>query len=89
MDKVQHAEVITARALAALEPLLKLIKPALNRKKLCIFPKTTGINKEIEALSSDWKVTSRIQQSLSDPRGKIVVLEAVNHESSDHGRSPT
>ncbi|MDB3952669.1 16S rRNA (guanine(527)-N(7))-methyltransferase RsmG [Alphaproteobacteria bacterium] len=80
IEKIQHAEVITARALSALEPLLKLIKPVLNEKKLCIFLKAEGINKEIETLSSDWKVTTRIQQSLSDPRGKIVVMEALNYE---------
>ncbi|MBE88135.1 MAG: 16S rRNA (guanine(527)-N(7))-methyltransferase RsmG [Rhodospirillaceae bacterium] len=83
IDKVQHAEVITARALSAIEPLLNIIKPVLNEKKLCIFPKAEGIDKEIEALPSDWKVTTRILQSLSDRRGKILVLEAANYELSD------
>ena len=78
IENMNDADVITARALAPLPTLLKYIEPILDEKKLCIFPKSSGINNEIALAAERWDVTSDIHGSLSDPRGRIVILEARN-----------
>lgn len=75
LESIQHIDVITARALASLPGLMKLIIPVLNEKKLCIFPKTKGINKELDEMGLDWVLSHHVVPSLSDPRGEILVLE--------------
>ncbi|HAT36748.1 MAG TPA: 16S rRNA (guanine(527)-N(7))-methyltransferase RsmG [Rhodospirillaceae bacterium] len=76
IERFSNINAVTARALAPLPALIKLIKPILNEKKLCIFPKTRGIKDELEQLEQGWVASSRIVPSLSDPRGEILVLEA-------------
>ena len=75
INKIQDIDVFTARALAPLPKLLKYIEPALNAKKICIFHKTEGINKELDRLNSEMFKSVRVLDSVSDPRGKILVLE--------------
>ena len=81
IDKVGPVDAVTARALAPLPTLLEYIQPILNEKKLCIFPKSGGIYNEIEAVTERWGVTYEVHPSLSDPRGRIVILEARNRVS--------
>ena len=74
VNTIQDIDVFTARALAPLPRLLKYIEP-ISTKKVCIFHKTEGINKEIDGLDQDIVKTVRVLDSISDPRGKILVLE--------------
>ena len=79
---IKDINVITARALAPLPRLVKLIRPILNDKKVCIFHKTKGINKEIEQLMPGIVQSVKIVDSISDSRGKILVLEVKESEYS-------
>ncbi len=74
VNTIQDIDVFTARALAPLPRLLKYIEP-IPTKKVCIFHKTEGINKEIDGLDPAILKTVRVLDSISDPRGKILVLE--------------
>ncbi|MGY9105224.1 MAG: 16S rRNA (guanine(527)-N(7))-methyltransferase RsmG [Alphaproteobacteria bacterium] len=80
INKIPDIDVITARALGSLESIMKMVEPVLNERKLCIFPKSKGINKELESLPGRWIISSRIEPSLSDPRGQILVMEARNSD---------
>ena len=74
INTIQHIDIFTARALAPLPKLLEYIEPALNEKKVCIFHKTEGIDKELDLLNSDIVKCVRVLDSISDPRGRILVL---------------
>ena len=74
IDTIPNIDIFTARALAPLPKLLKYIEPALNEKKVCIFHKTEGIDKELDMLNSDILKFVRVLDSISDPRGRILVL---------------
>lgn len=76
IDSIPSFQAITARALAPLSSLMNMIKPVLDEKKLCIFPKTKGIIEELKEIEGAFVVSSRTVPSLSDPRGEILVLEA-------------
>lgn len=74
INKIQQIDIFTARALAPLPRLLKYIEPAFNEKKICIFHKTEGIDKELDLSNSDILKFARVLDSISDPRGRILVL---------------
>ena len=80
INKIPDIDVITARALGSLESIMKMIESTLNERKLCIFPKSQGINRELESLPRRWTISSRLEPSLSDPRGQILVMEAKNSD---------
>ncbi len=75
INTIKNIDVFTARALAPLPRLLKYIESTLNEKKVCIFHKTKGIDKELDRLNSEILKSALVLDSISDPRGKILVLE--------------
>jgi 16S rRNA (guanine527-N7)-methyltransferase len=87
IERFANGDVVTARALAPIPTLLEYIEPILNEKKLCIFAKASGINNELAVAAERWDISSDIRPSLSDPRGRIVILEARNRVANEPDRS--
>ena len=71
------ADVITARALAPLPKLLKLVKNQLTPENVCLFLKGETVGDELTQLQSYYNITFRTYPSLSGLKG--VVLEVKNH----------
>lgn len=77
----EPVEVVTARALAPLERLLGLAHRFFNDGTIGLFPKGRDVEREIEAARKDWKFDVRLEQSLTDPEGRIAVIEHLKAKS--------
>jgi len=69
------AAVVTARALAPLDRLLALAEPLAGPETRCVFLKGQDVDTELTEAAKSWKLRSRLVDSLSDPTGRIVVVE--------------
>jgi 16S rRNA (guanine527-N7)-methyltransferase len=81
----QNIEVATARALAPLPALLPMVYPLLKSGALGLFPKGQDVGSELTEAAKCWNIRSALVQSLTDPKGQIVVvrdLEPVQHPAS-------
>ncbi len=67
-------ERVTARACAPLERLLGYVEPLFARGAEGIFLKGEGADAEIVAARRHWRFDAEVKTSMSDPRGRIVVL---------------
>ena len=74
--KLQKADFITSRALAALPQLLEYALPytELERTKL-IFPKGRKYRGEVEEARKQWSFTTNVYRNTSSNDGVILVLE--------------
>ncbi|HXL67522.1 MAG TPA: 16S rRNA (guanine(527)-N(7))-methyltransferase RsmG [Xanthobacteraceae bacterium] len=79
-------DVVTARALAPLPRLIDLAAPLLGQGAKGIFLKTQHVGEELTETTKSWTLNSTIVPSLTDSRGRIVVIESVSRRS-DVGRS--
>jgi 16S rRNA (guanine527-N7)-methyltransferase len=70
-------DIVTARACAPLEGLLRLAEPFLAAKTECLFLKGERVEDELNLARKHWKMTARLCQSRSDPRGIILRLQQV------------
>lgn len=71
----QHADVISARALAPLHKLLSLSARHLDAGGVCIFPKGQAAEEEInEARAQGWKFSIDELKSATDPNAKILLI---------------
>ena len=77
-------DVVTARALAPLPKLLKLVHPLLKRGGRGLFPKGQDVEAELTAASKYWSIQPVLVPSRTDPRGRIVVIEGL--ESRTNGQ---
>lgn len=77
----EPVEVVTARALAPLERLLGLAYRFFNDGTIGLFPKGRDVEREIEAARKDWQFDVRLEQSLTDPEGRIAVIEHLKAKS--------
>lgn len=77
----EPVEVVTARALAPLERLFGLAHRFFTDGTIGLFPKGRDVEREIEAARKDWKFDVRLEQSLTDPEGRIAVIEHLKAKS--------
>ncbi len=69
------AAVVTARALAPLDVLLGHAERLADAATRCVFLKGQDVDTELTNAAKSWKLRHRLVDSLSDPTGKIVVVE--------------
>jgi len=67
--------VITARALAPLHRLLGYALPFFAPGTVALFAKGRGVEDEIEAAREAWTFKVRLENSLTDPEGRVAVIE--------------
>jgi len=69
------ADVIVARAVAAVDNLLLMVDKFLRPHTICLFLKGKGVEEELTHLPPALKMKAQILPSRSDPTGRILRLE--------------
>ena len=72
-----HFDVITARAVAPLDKLLRLSTHLSTENSLWVLPKGRNARSELDAARLHWHCEAEIQPSLTDPESGILVLRRV------------
>ena len=70
-----HYDFLISRALAKLNKLLTYSHNFMNKDTVLIFLKGKTVNEEIKEARKYWCFKSRVQQSYSDERGKILIIK--------------
>ena len=70
----EHAEVVTARALAPLTELLALAEPLLKTSAQALFPKGQDVEAELTLASKYWNIETTLVPSKTNPKARIVVV---------------
>jgi 16S rRNA (guanine527-N7)-methyltransferase len=70
-------DVVTARAVSPLDPLLRECAPLLRAGTLGLFPKGQDVASELTAASRYWRITAELVPSRTDSRGRIVVVRGL------------
>ncbi|WP_224816656.1 16S rRNA (guanine(527)-N(7))-methyltransferase RsmG [Hasllibacter sp. MH4015] len=68
----QHADVISARALAGLPRLMELALPHLAPDGALLFPKGESYADELEKIPPEWHTTTDVLPSITDPSAVIL-----------------
>ncbi len=76
-NTLEPIDVVTARALAPLPELLPMAYPLLKRGSLGVFPKGQDVGLELTEAAKCWNIQSELSQSLTDTRGRIVVVRGL------------
>ena len=91
LDFVENAptpiDVVTARALAPLPELLPMAYPLLKRGSLGVFPKGQDVGLELTEAAKYWNIRFDLSQSLTDARGRIVVVRGLEPKAASARRS--
>jgi len=77
-ERIGEVDIVTARALAPLPRLLELAQPFLRAGARAVFPKGQHLDEELTEAAKSWKIQSRILPSLTDPSGKILIIESAS-----------
>lgn len=75
-EQIGAVDIVTARALAPLARLLELAQPFLRAGARAVFPKGQYLDEELTEAAKSWMIQSRILPSLTDPSGKILIIES-------------
>ena len=67
--------MVTARAFAPLPKLLELTDPFLQSGARAVFLKSQDIDDELTTAAKSWNVNYRLRNSLTDPRGRILLID--------------
>lgn len=78
---LQHADVISARALSNLSTLVNHAKPHMALNCCLLFPKGTSYREELETLPRDWQINVETIPSLTDPDAVVLRFLSTNMES--------
>jgi 16S rRNA (guanine527-N7)-methyltransferase len=70
-------DVVTARALAPLVKALEFALPLLKRGAIGLFLKGQDIEVELTEAAKYWKIQASLAPSLTDPRGRIVIVQGL------------
>ena len=70
-------DIITSRALAKLDKLIFYSQKFLKKNTVLIFLKGKTVNDELKEASKKWKFQYEKHQSLSDPRGCVLILKKI------------
>ena len=68
-------DFLTSRALAKLDKLLTYSHNFMNKDTVLIFLKGKTVNEEIKEARKYWRFKSKVQQSCSDDRGKVLIIK--------------
>ncbi|MBW6528019.1 16S rRNA (guanine(527)-N(7))-methyltransferase RsmG [Sphingomonas sp. RHCKR7] len=71
-------DVISARAVAALEELLTMTRQLRGADTRLILPRGRGAATEIELARSRWQGTFHVEHSVTDPESLIVIADGVS-----------
>lgn len=78
----QQADVITARALAALDPLFSLIKQHQKPGGVAIIPKGKTVAEEITKAKANWGFDMMDRPSITDFEARILIIKDIRCERS-------
>jgi 16S rRNA (guanine527-N7)-methyltransferase len=67
--------MVTARAFAPLPKLLELTAPFLESGAKAAFLKSQDIDDELTTAAKSWNVNYQLRNSLTDPRGRILLID--------------
>ena len=70
-------DVVTARALAPLDELLKLAQPLLKSGATGLFPKGQDVEGELTRASKYWSIDAQLVPSQTSPQARIVVVRGL------------
>lgn len=76
-ERIGTVEVVTARALAPMDKQLLLAYPLLSTGARGLFLKGQDVDSELTEAAKSWSINYSIQPSLTDPRGRIVLVNRV------------
>jgi 16S rRNA (guanine527-N7)-methyltransferase len=83
------SDIVTARALAPISELLKLGWPFLTRsrspERAGLFLKSENCETELTAASKEWKMRIDSRPSITDPRGRVIVIRDLTPEVDANG----
>jgi 16S rRNA (guanine527-N7)-methyltransferase len=79
---VIRPDVVTARALAPLNDLLKLAHPLLKDGVKGLFPKGQHVEVELTEASKSWNIDAELVPSKTSPDGRIVVVSKLGTRTS-------
>src|SRR6478752_4709408 len=74
-------DVVTARAVAPLDELLKLAQPLLKTGAQGLFPKGQDVEGELTRASKYWNIDADLVPSKTSPQGRIVVVRGLKPRS--------
>lgn len=74
-------DVVTARALAPLDELLKLAHPLLRTGALGLFPKGQDVEVELTKASKSWNIEASLVPSKTNPDSRIVAVTKLRRRS--------
>lgn len=74
-------DVVTARALAPLDELLKLAHPLLRTGALALFPKGQDVEVELTKASKSWNIEASLVPSKTNPESRIVAVTRLRRRS--------
>ena len=75
------ADVVTARACAPLDELLKLAEPFIGEKGTGLFLKGAQAEEELTQAQRHWTMRLDRRESISDPAGKILIVSHLKRKS--------
>jgi 16S rRNA (guanine527-N7)-methyltransferase len=73
---IDRFDVVSARALAPLDNLLKLTAPLIAIGTTGIFPKGQDVDREIKLASISWRIEHELVESQTEIGAKIVVIKS-------------
>lgn len=82
----KHFDVISARAFAPLDRLLEVAERFAAPTSRWVLPKGKNAKSELEAAESVWQGVFRLEPSLTDPDGQIIVAEQVRRRHRGKSR---
>jgi 16S rRNA (guanine527-N7)-methyltransferase len=74
-EQIGSVDAVTARALAPMDRLLAFALPWLSSGARALFLKGQDVDNELTQAAKSWIIQSTLQQSLTDPSGRIVIIE--------------
>ena len=76
--KLQQVDVITARAVAPLDILLRLSSLHINKNTICIFQKGENWEKEVKKAQKQWKFDLEVIKSRTQARAVILKVGSIS-----------
>ena len=76
--KLQQVDVITARAVAPLDILLRLSSLHINKNTICIFPKGKNWKKEVKKAQKQWKFDLEVIKSKTQPGAVVLKVGSIS-----------
>ncbi|RRH77875.1 16S rRNA (guanine(527)-N(7))-methyltransferase RsmG [Falsigemmobacter faecalis] len=76
-----NAEVVTARALAALPQLFAWISPHMAPSAVAILPKGEAFQSEVDAALEKWQFDLSVHKSVTEPLARILCVTALSRRS--------